>query len=133
MKIKAFDTANLKLLRAELEPLLDELGQKYGIVLTIGRIGYSPSNFKASLEGAVLSEDGTAETREAQDFKAMAEFYGLKPEYLGKEFVSNNKRFRVSGLKPRSPKYPVLAVDVVSGTVYKFPADTVKRKLEAAA
>ena len=92
-----------------------------------GTIGKTFLNLK--IEFAEIGEDGVAESREAADFKALAKFYGLSADDLGKQFVSRGECFEIVGLKPKSHKFPILGRNR-HGKVYKFPAESVKRGLE---
>jgi hypothetical protein len=93
-----------------------------------GTIGKTFVNLK--IEFAEVGKDGVAESREAADFKAMAKFYGLSADDLGKQFVSRGERFEIVGLKPKSQKFPILGRNR-TGKVYKFPAESVKQGLES--
>ena len=47
--------------------------------------------------------------------------FGLLTTDFGRTFKHRSSTFTVIGIKPRSPKYPVLAQNT-RGKVYKFPA-----------
>ncbi len=94
-----------------------------------GTIGETFVNLR--IEFAEVAANGIAESREAADFKALAKFHGLSADDFGKQFVSRGERFTIVGLKPKSHKFPILGQNR-SGTIYKFPAESVKRGLETA-
>lgn len=60
--------------------------------------------------------------REVTDYNRYREVYDL-PE-LGSEFVDRGETFTITGLNPRSTKYPVLATRA-DGKRFKFPVITV--------
>ena len=86
-----------------------------------GSVGATFVNLK--IEFAEVGEGGVAESREA-----LAKFYGLSDDDLGRQFVFRGERLTIVGLKPKSPKFPILGRNG-SGKVYKFPAESVKRGL----
>ena len=43
--------------------------------------------------------------------------------------MSNGSRFRVSGIKLRNKKYPVLAIKIDTGGTYKFPVAIVRQSV----
>lgn len=114
----------VKRLKVSLQQVLDRAGKdlKYKFTLGAGRFGTSAS-FK--LECVPEGADSTAE----QQFKRHCAAYGLKPTDLGKTFRSHGKTFKIVGLEPRRPKFPVIAEYLGTGTVYKFSAETVGRAL----
>jgi len=94
-----------------------------------GSIGTTFVTFR--IEFAEVGEAGVVESREAADFKALAKFYGLGTDDLGKPFVIRGERYEIVGLKPKSHKFPILGRNR-NGKVYKFPVESVKRGLESA-
>jgi len=114
-----------------LQAALDTVAAELGYQIQVGNASFSGSQCTFKVECAVVGEDGMAQTREATDFKARAALYGLSPDDLGKVFTNGGERFRVTGLKPKSRKYPIVAVRVKDDKGYKFPADMVKLALAA--
>jgi hypothetical protein len=80
-----------------------------------------------------IGKDGGELTAAGKDFINYASMYGLEPSDLGKEFKSRGKTYRITGFKPRSHKYPILAVNVRTGKAFKFMVEDVKGKLKLAA
>lgn len=58
-----------------------------------------------------------------------AEMYGLKASDFGREFTSQRKRFRITGVNLQAPKYPINAKCLDDGKSYKFPEGAVKMAL----
>jgi hypothetical protein len=131
MKISNIDSPALTAIRQALEPALQEIGEQYGITLTVGRGSYGGETGTLKIELATLGENGEAESPAAKEFKQCASMgtVGLEPTDLGRRFVSNGEEFEVSGLKMRNRKYPVLATKVSNGKVYKFSAMAVRIRL----
>ena len=64
-------------------------------------------------------------------FEVMAESYGLAPSDLGREFTVRGEPFRVTGLHPNRPKYPIDVERLPDRCGFKFPADLVAVHLKA--
>jgi len=76
--------------------------------------------------------DGSTLDPERMLFEALSEEYGLSPDDFGREFSTGRERFRVAGIDPRRPKYPISATRVPDGKGYKFTAENVALLLQAA-
>src|SRR5437879_1604588 len=95
----------VKTLRDDLQEVLNAASEKLGYKLTLGNCSFgATANFK--LEAAPFASNGEVVSREAEDFKRYAELYQLKAEYLGKTFRHNGRPFTITGLKPRSRRFP---------------------------
>ena len=110
-----------KYLDLHLDQAAEQLAEEHGIHLTAstGHISYDGRGCTIKVEVCDLV-DGVAQTIEARDFASMCHYWGLKPSDLGAEFVNKGRRFKLSGLKPRSPKFPFLAENLDDGKNYKF-------------
>jgi hypothetical protein len=64
-------------------------------------------------------------------FAVIVESYGLAPTDLGREFTAQGETFRITGLNPNRPKYPVDAERLPDRRGFKFAADTVAMHLKA--
>ncbi|CAN1576206.1 hypothetical protein MCELHM10_03908 [Paracoccaceae bacterium] len=69
--------------------------------------------------------DGTALDPERLRFEALAEAFGLSPTDFGRRFSTGRESFRVVGIDPRRPKYPISAERIPDGQGFKFTADQV--------
>lgn len=94
---------------------LPELLEDMGLKLSVGNISYSGKDMTIKLNVALESYDAGKEQFERSCYR-----YGLKPEHYGAEFTSNGKTFRLTGLNPRRPKYPISAVRVGDDKPFKF-------------
>ena len=124
--LKQFDSATLKMLRNDLDSALKVVADKYGIGVKAGNATYSPENATFKVELAVKNEGGMAVTKEATEYKRMANFMGLKAEWLNQEFLFRGEKYLVVGLKPKSYKFPVLAKRY-DGKVFKIPVNAVRK------
>ena len=55
--------------------------------------------------------------------------YGFKLDDLGREFTSRGVRYKITGIEPSRPKYPISAERVHDKRAFKFGASTVKMGL----
>lgn len=128
-QIKAFDKATAKELAKEIEATLLGIADRYGIQIKAGGGSFTNSSLTFKLECAVIGDNGEVQSREVEDFKRFANVYGLAADDLGKEFASNGKRFKITGLRTKARTKPILATNVQDGKLYIFAAESVARKL----
>lgn len=132
MKITQFDRPTVKALRERLDEALADVGLELGLSIKAGNARFGPTNVTFKVEAAVLDAEGSAQTKEATEFKQLAPLYGLQEADLGRTFMFRGKPYEIVGAKFNSPKYPILARNR-SGKVYKFQVEDVKRLLPKAA
>ena len=130
-KITGIDRSTIKLIRDRIDAALTDLADELGVTIKVGHASYSSSNVTYKVEVATESDDGTANTKDAEAFRLNAKAWGLSPDDLGKTFaVPRHPRtiYKIIGARPQSWKYPILA-ETQNGKVYKFPASSVKAAL----
>lgn len=127
------DSTKAKRIQEGLRAALDAAAKGLGVRIISSRMTYSPGgSFSVKFEGGEVGADGSAASREVEAFVRSAHHFGLQPGDLGRTFKAAGATFRVSGLSPRSPKRPVLAVDVTTGKTFKFTSALVAVALKAA-
>ncbi len=65
-------------------------------------------------------------------FELLANGYGLKPTDYGREFSTGRETFRIVGIEPRRPKYPINVERMPDRTGFKFTAENIAIYLKAA-
>ena len=123
------DRSFLKSFKGDAEAALTVVAEKYGISVSYKGGSYARDGANATLKFEIAAPDaetGEALSREAQDFKLSARAHGFEPEDLGSEFTVRGTVYRITGLKPRRPKYPICADRVSDGKSFKFPVEIVK-------
>jgi len=126
-------STTLDTFRTEFNDTVKELAKKHNVQIELGTMRYGAENFKATLSVSNVqkSTDGTILSKEAQDYLELTKRgwspYSDLPE-LGAKFYSRGVEYQISGAKPRSRKYPILAKQVKSGASYKFTIDTITKK-----
>jgi hypothetical protein len=126
--ISKFDRATCATLAAAIKKALEPVAEEFGVALTMRGGSFGATNYQPKMEFAIKAPDGIVLTREAQDFKQMAAFYGLTPEHLGAQFAFGGNTYKITGLAARSNKRPILAQDA-TGRTFKFSDKDVVRLL----
>ena len=94
--VKEFDIEFLKNFRTEFKDTVKELEEKHGIVINLGNISYSGSNFTGKLE--VRLDSVNPNQKYIDTFKALYKLYGLEEDMLNKSFRTNGKTLKFVGL-----------------------------------
>jgi hypothetical protein len=79
----------------------------------------------ASFRVSIPLPDGSALDPERLRFEALAEAFGLSPADYGRQFSTGREQFRITGIDPRRPKFPVSAERIPDGQGFKFTAEQV--------
>jgi hypothetical protein len=114
------DKVTTERIKARAIELLRPLEAEFGVNVAPRRGNYGQGHCMLQFEFAETGEDGVAQTRDVEAFKTLCLVYGLQPEDLGRKFVSNGEVFTVTGLNPKSRKYPVCAMRARDGKRFKF-------------
>ena len=114
-----FNTLLLQEVRKDMESALSMVEAKHNMTFKIGRITYSGPTFTCKLEAAIAVEGEEANIEEAQ-WNKLCQRYGFQKDDLGKSFQQRGSRYTITGLAPRSTKYPVLAKRDFDGAIFKF-------------
>lgn len=81
--------------------------------------------FEVAFRVSIPLSDGRTLDPEQLRFEALAEAFGLSPGDFGREFSAGRETFRITGIDPRRPKYPVSAERVPDRHGFKFTAEQV--------
>jgi predicted methyltransferase len=129
--MKEFTSAALRSLRVEIDAALAGVCKKNGISLHLGNISYSSDSFHGKLEGVIQTKDASGLTMvQIKQKKALEDYgsmYGLKASDYGKRFTFAGSTYKLVGLKPNSPKYPIIGEAVSNGKSYKFPENATSK------
>jgi hypothetical protein len=127
-KVVTFTRPECQRVRAEVQAVLEKLGEQLGLDVSLGNGRFNEEAFSMKLEFTAPDKDGNRQSRNEQEFKMYAKSFGLEPDDFGKTFVDRNHSFVITGIKPRSYKFPIL-VTRDDGKKYKYPVDDVIRGL----
>ena len=132
-KMDTFDKSNINLIRDAIQTALDNVaedlrdcGPHISLDLKLGNISYSDTNFKATLNCAVVDENGVVQNKERAAYIASASIHGLDPAWIDQTFMDyKGKVLKITGWNTRARKCPVLLEDK-EGNTYKGPASMVR-------
>jgi len=105
--IKAFNRANIKGLRNEIDEALDRVAKRYGITISAGNCTFSgnEANFKLKLN--TIGEGGTVITQESQNW----DFYKSRTNCghlnIGDKITIQGSTYTLSGYNTRARKAPI--------------------------
>jgi hypothetical protein len=125
------DRQTVRLLRQRMQAALDPLGVELKVKFVVGNASYTNDNVRFKVEALLVQPNGEVVDEAAASFKRLAHRFGLKPTDLGREFAMKGKQFVVTGLMPRSHRYPILARSTRDGKVWKLSAADVLEALGA--
>lgn len=104
-----------------LRQVLQDVENKHGVKITIGRGSFTTDTYNVKLEMAVNGVD-TAK----KDWDAYCFFYGLKSSDYGRKVQAlDGEIYTICGIKPRGKKYPIVAKNA-RGMKYKLSANHLK-------
>lgn len=128
MKITHFGRAEHRLLSQAITQALKAVGDEYGVELSAGggQIGGAAGRVHVNVTVRDTAS-GVSGAKAAWD--AYCGHYGLRPDDFEATFVSNGRLFKITGISPTRPKYPIDAIRVGDNRAFKFPASTVNAKL----
>jgi len=118
--ITKIDRASCKKLRHLLNAELAPLAHRTGLKIEPGNATFDPSGFVTFKVRIEL--DGFDRRKHEFDHDCWA--LDLDPMHYELEFEFSRRRYKLVGVKPRSPKYPILAEALEGpdgGKVYKLP------------
>jgi hypothetical protein len=121
-------------LQKEMLEACQKVADAHGLSVVDG--GMQDMNLRTGFEfevriGIPLSDGSIYEPNKAM-FEVMAENYALNPDDFGREFSTGNETFRITGIEPRRPKYPIKAERLPDRQGFKFSAENVAMFLKAA-
>jgi hypothetical protein len=123
---KPMTKASVKELRTRMEALLKDFA---GLDVKVGNASFTSNSVTFKVECSQVSEDGTVLNRDADAFRSLARYYGVKADALGATFMVNGTEYVLTGVAARSRKYPFLAERRTDRKGFKFGEHTVRRAL----
>lgn len=129
-KITSFNKENLKMLRPEIQAVLDMIKDEYGVSFELGTIRFDETSFKMQVTASILAEGATSakEARMATYEKSFVDFakvYGFEKTDLHREFTSKGHVYMIMGLNFNKKKYG-LVTRRDDGQIVNFQSDISK-------
>lgn len=118
-----FDRMGHRDLCQRLNVALEQLGKDLGIKLHAGggTIGSTELVIKVS---AAAADPTVAIDRAKRELDIYGGMYGLRGADYGVVFTSGGKRFKLTGVAPSRPKFPISGECLSTGKGYKFTSYT---------
>jgi len=112
-------------IKKALAPIL----KNYNLILdkTDGQSDFN--TLKLTFEFQEIQEGETAVDVKRKEFEVLAPVLGFDKDAYGKIFRSGATQYKIMGLKPSRPKYPIIVERVRDGKRFKFSTYTVAQAL----
>lgn len=128
-RIERFDRATCREFSMAVEDALQDVAKEFGVNVEMGNGSFQGTSYTLKVVASVIASDGSVLSPDATAFKRMATMYGLREDDLGSIFQSRGEEYVVTGMRPRSRKYPVMVERVKDGKAFKFSAPVVATAL----
>ena len=114
-------------LRRDLTKACLEVAETYGLTVEGGELSDIDlrNGFGIGFRVGIPMEDGTLYSPDKALFEVLAPQFGLEASDYGRTFSRHGERYRIVGINPNRPKYPISAERVADGRGFKFPAENV--------
>jgi hypothetical protein len=132
--VRQFDPSTVKTVLETCREALEMVAEQHGLVLQRKYCTYAHNSMPIAFKLVVPERDeqtGTAIDPAESEFRRLASRYGLEASDFGRVFSTFCGTYRISGVKPKARKYPILGTDTSTGKRFKFPAEQVRQGLEA--
>ena len=132
MKIKEFNSKNIKLFVAAVEIAMKKVATEHGLSVQKKSSTFSTNSFVPKFNFSTINtETGVVNTPEAQAFEWLKDSYELGDYNLGDSItMGGDVEYSFYGIKSKSPVYPILMKSSKDGQIYKFSVKDIKRNIE---
>ena len=121
--METITTTAIRTINNDIKEAIQSVAAKHGVSIKLGNTRYTTDNYSTKLEVAVI-KNGKVVTQKSSDFDLYKESFGVNAN-LGDKFYDRGEEYEITGLAPRSTKYPILCKNLHNGKTYKFPVDEV--------
>jgi len=114
-------------LRRDLRNACQQVAETHGLVIEGGELSDIDlrHSFAFSLRVGIPMKDGQIYSPDKAIFEALAPQFGLEPSDYRRTFTYRHEIYRIEGINPNRPKYPISVVRIADGRGFKFPANQV--------
>lgn len=115
----SFDRSGHSALSPEIVGALKEVGERFGVEFSVngGSLGADNMMFKLFAKSA---DKEVLEKQQREEFALYARRAGLEPDDYGLVFKSAGTPFKIIGVKPSRPRYPIQALNLHTNRLHKF-------------
>ncbi|AAB92462.1 conserved hypothetical 15.8 kDa protein (plasmid) [Sinorhizobium fredii NGR234] len=135
IRIARLTSATCEQIQARMLEACRQIASDHGLVIeSAGWRGLEPGfSFEPAFRISIPAPDGKPLNLDREMFAVLAEQYGLEAADFEREFIAGGERFRITGIDPRRPKYPISVERIPDHRGFKFTADNVAMLLKAQA
>ena len=125
----AFTRTELNSFRTDFASAVAKLEKQYKVEIGIGNISYTDQSFTSKLKVTkTVTSTGKRISGAEVEFGNFCKRFGLEPKDFKKKFSYNGSQFELTGFKPRSPKFPIIATKISDGGSYKLPRRAIQTR-----
>jgi hypothetical protein len=120
-------------IRVQMRDACAEIAGQHGLIAdeaTIWNVNLG-SGFELRLQIGIALSDGTLFSPERALFEVLAQDFGLQPSDFHRIFIRNGETYRITGVNPNRPRYPISTQRIPDGRGFKFTAKDVALYLAA--
>ena len=120
-------------LQQELFDACQKVAKSHGLVVEGGELNDIDlrNSFSIDFRVGIPLSDGRLYSPDKALFQALAPQFGLMSSDYQKTFSFRGNLYKIVGLNPNRPKYPILASRVTDGKSFKFTASSVAAYLQS--
>lgn len=118
------DKEKIRSIRERMNAVLAPLATEFGITIHAGNASFSATSVTFKVDIAEII-DGKVQSKQVDDFNKLCHLYGFQPTDLGRKFKVRSEEYEITGLNPRSSKYPI-EVKRSDGKPFRFTEDSVR-------
>lgn len=119
-KMKSLTKSGMQQIRKAVETALKDIGVELGISLQLGRGSFRETEGHFRLNVLASGEENGGKPVEEVNWGLHCTRYGFEVSDFGKMIEAHGMRFRIVGIMPSRPKYPILAERLSDGRKYKL-------------
>lgn len=117
----------------EMRQACEEIAARHGLAVEDRgqRILGLQWGFELAFRVSIPLSDGSLLDPEQLRFEVLAEAFGLSPGDFGREFSTGRDTYRIVGIDPKRPKYPISAERIPDRQGFKFTSAQVALLLQS--
>ena len=128
MQVTEFDKKTALLFKSTIQARIADIAKDFGVSINVSNIKMPSRKTMTMTLTAGLGEMHLEDTQSGRMFLAHCKSFGISKEMLGETVIVNEEVFKIVGLSPNAPKYPIMAERVRDGKSFKLTAREAKAK-----
>ena len=128
-KIQKFDQDVCRLVAAQFEKALQAVAQDLGVSVRYRGGQFSDAVYTMKIEVGVMAGDGDPWTRERENLFRLGELIGIPKHKIGAVFTLSGVEYRLTGMRTRAGRFPLIAERTDDGRRFKFGIERVQEAM----